>query len=914
MTHCRFSWLLMAQYLYVPNTITITVHAHARVADTHALVLHPPGVVEQGLDAICRYHEAVERSQSKPSWMIKVVLVGAVCAGKSSVVESLVAGAPRLVPLETRTRGVDVHVEQPFKPDASKPVELVFWDFAGHGDYHSTHPLFLSGGALFLLVVDLARFLSDPSSRSDATHIWLDTLLSQIPGAVVQIVATHVEGLSEQDKANGVKLLRQAVADHLVAKEAEYKRDWAKRGGKREMPPPPMLKIIYKIHPVSCKEGEDWTDVGKEIANVAADGTTLKLRAPPTAGTSSPESGQKESKLFPSMGQKVPLIWARATGAMDALRDGMDPAAAAQFRSSSMTKPRVRYLHFNDAVQAWEDVVASLGLSDEIGPDGARSVLKDAIRLKQSEGMLLLENGLLHLDPTWINDLLRAILDHRLQDPTKNGFWKRELVRFNDDNPSVDFDELFYAHQTFCATGTLTESYLRFLWREVTDIDQEGFFDRLLETMRNHGVLFRGSGGSSADGDITDDGSSAALFVPVRLEAKIDKTRLPCLRNKWRRQLVFRIWQRYVPAGIVGMLMTRLLGTESVRFHCAWSEGISFMMGGSEVLLFFNAREMQGNESKAETPEMHEDESMAAIEVNFGGLERSDEVEAKVDMMKDIVKSVLSASFPGLLFHREQPQSIEGEDALMAKIEALEAHLDVRLDGIKGKLEEVAISSRKSLMHIQNLQAQNFPYPHLVVIREHVPSGGTPVGSGGGGRTYFKVHLKSIFSRARGTVKKEMRLQFLCPVDFSLVPCGADDEGYRFVNTRDWVKKVFPVVQLTAVIAKVALRAVSGLDLEVSSFLNALKGEIGGEMADRLDEDKLESVVRGEAVATEDMQVVSKASYEALKNFMEKGEHVDFKNHMELVEKGKDGIEGMVWVSKKNRQRWLDSQPITPSA
>ena len=221
------------------------------------------------------------------------------------------------------------------------------------------------------------------------------------------------------------------------------------------------------------------------------------------------------------------------------------------------------------------------------------------------------------------------------------------------------------------------------------------------------------------------------------------------------------------------------------------------MMGGSEVLLLLNAPEMQWNESKAETPEMHQDESLAAIEVNFGGLERSDEVEAKVDTMRDIVRSVLRSSFPGLLFHREQPRSIEGEDALMARIETLEAHLDVRLNGIKGKLEEVAISSRKSLMQIQNLQAPNFPYPHLVVIREHVPSGGTPVGSGGGKRIFFKAHLKSIFSRARGAVKKEMRLQFLCPVDFSLVPCGADGEGYRFDKTRDWVKKVFPVVQVS---------------------------------------------------------------------------------------------------------------------
>lgn len=415
-------------------------------------------------------------------------------------------------------------------------------------------------------------------------------------------------------------------------------------------------------------------------------------------------------------------------------------------------------------------------------------MLQDAIRLKQSEGMLLLENGLLHLDPTWINDLLRAILDHRLQDPTENGFWEEELTRYADCHLSVDFNKLVNAHEIFCATGTLTVSYLRFLWREVTDIDREGFFDRLLDTMRNHGVLFSGSGGSSAGGDVTDGGGSTELFVPVRLDAYIDEKKLekfavPCSLNEWRRQLVFRIWQSYVPAGVVGMLMTRLLGTARVQFHCAWSRGISFMMGGSEVLLFLNAPTTHGG--------------MAEIEVNIVGPKRSDEVEVKVERMRDMVEDVLRGRFPGLRFNCGQAQSVEGQDALMAKIETLEAHLDVRLDGIDGKLDEVALSSRKSLLHIQNLQAPNFPYPHLVVIRDHVPSGGTTARSGGKKRWFhFKARLPSIYSRARALGKKEMRLQFLCPVDFSPVPCGTDGEGYRLEKTDDWVKKVFPVLQV----------------------------------------------------------------------------------------------------------------------
>lgn len=123
--------------------------------------------------------------------------------------------------------------------------------------------------------------------------------------------------------------------------------------------------------------------------------------------------------------------------------------------------------------------------------------------------------------------------------------------------------------------------------------------------------------------------------------------------------------------------------------------------------------------------------------------------------------------------------------------------------------------------------------------------------------------------------------------------------------------------------AKVALKAVSGLDMDVSPFLNAVKGGIGEAVADRVwDEEVLRQVVLGKEVASTSMQVASKESYEALKTFMDEeerrnkdarpgGAYVDFRNEMKPVadEKG-----GMVWVSNGNAQSWKDLHPIAPSA
>ncbi|CAN0222022.1 unnamed protein product, partial [Ectocarpus fasciculatus] len=110
---------------------------------------------------------------------VKVVLVGAVRAGKTTLTRGLVDGeigeeSPH------RTRGVDVHI-QPWVPDFTPRLEVAIWDFAGHDDYYSTHQLFLTEGALHLLVVDLHKFDRDPLSRVDAVYIWLDSLLCRVP-------------------------------------------------------------------------------------------------------------------------------------------------------------------------------------------------------------------------------------------------------------------------------------------------------------------------------------------------------------------------------------------------------------------------------------------------------------------------------------------------------------------------------------------------------------------------------------------------------------------------------------------------------------------------------------------------------------------------------------------------------------
>lgn len=429
---------------------------------------------------------------------------------------------------------------------------------------------------------------------------------------------------------------------------------------------------------------------------------------------------------------------------------------------------------------------------------------QDAIGLKMKEGMFLLENGLLHLDPTWINELLRAILDHRLQDPGEADFWEEQMEKFLHNGAMMEVDDyqLSNVHQTFCATGTLTVGYLYFLWRDVEGINQEVVFARLLETLRKHGVLFSKLGTSLAYAAGSNDvESSAWLFVPVRLQPYFEKEKLKkisgvSLHQVSRRQLRFCITQSYVPPGIMGMLMARLLDDDDIEFHFAWSRGLSFMMAGSEVILFLNAPKM--DDGKAGN-------AKAEIEVNVVGPTFTNELKTKAGRMEAEIKSLMQDNFPGIRFYLAGGKAhlIEGKDVSIERIDTLEAHLDVRLDKIEGKLDEVAACSRESLMYVRILLQEDFPYPHLVVVREHTPGRGhtTPSSGKTAGRRRKKLALgKALFlpfrTRVRKGVKKEMRLQFLCPYDFSLVPCGPDGDGYPFEENRDWVKRLFPAVQV----------------------------------------------------------------------------------------------------------------------
>ncbi|CAB1115506.1 unnamed protein product [Ectocarpus sp. CCAP 1310/34] len=174
-------------------------------------------------------------------------------------------------------------------------------------------------------------------------------------------------------------------------------------------------------------------------------------------------------------------------------------------------------------------------------------------------------------------------------------------------------------------------------------------------------------------------------------------------------------------------------------------------------------------------------------------------------------------------------------------------------DTMQGSLDKVLESTQESLVRLKDLQAPNYRYPRLVVVKQAGISGRSSKVTG------WKRFLPS---NLRGLAKKDMTLHFLCPVDMT--------------------KRCRAAMVVAVVTAKVALKATTGLKVDISDFLKDVKDGLVEELVDRtLDEDALLRAVLGR----------------------DGDGYIDFREEMKRLTNGRGG---MVWVRNDNVQKWLD--------
>lgn len=177
-------------------------------------------MVESGVESAIGWWEDVKRYGEGKSNKLKMVLVGLAEAGKTTIVRHFTGG-----PLPERPdRTVGIEITPNWRPSGEDPLQVSVWDFAGQADYYSSHQLFLTKGALFLLVVDLRGFFEEVQSggvdnytdRRGRIYWWLEMLNMRVPGAAIALVGSHADQMENADADRAGTLLHTGEASRSL--------------------------------------------------------------------------------------------------------------------------------------------------------------------------------------------------------------------------------------------------------------------------------------------------------------------------------------------------------------------------------------------------------------------------------------------------------------------------------------------------------------------------------------------------------------------------------------------------------------------------------------------------------------------------------------------------------------------------
>eukprot|EP00752_Nemacystus_decipiens_P013381 g11847.t1 len=417
----------------------------------------PSTVLASGFESALGWWEDVERFGVGKSNKLKLVLVGLAKAGKTTIVRHFTGGSVPTPP--DRTVGIEITPD--WRPVDEGRLQVSVWDFAGQEDYYSSHQLFLTKGALFLLVVDLRTFYDEVrqsgvdnfNDRHGRIYWWLEMLHMRVPGAALALVGSHVDQMEEEDADEAGACLRTVVSKFI--------EDKAKNASTRQSSRRITVDDTTTIdtdHPRDAFSSVDPSGSrGISAKPLILHSDVFKVSLARTSVTElrrwivKAASGQEcpPGFNFPAVDQTVPKAWVEAYNAMDVLRG---------------TTPCVLW---SEAVREFiERMGGNL-------PDGGEVLLR-AMQHREAEGGVLLSlanpsnpvgSDMLHLDPAWLIELVRRLTDHNLvdnnrekQDGIKGQL--REYARENDD----DFARLWDTHKAYLKSGYLDKAYLRFLW------------------------------------------------------------------------------------------------------------------------------------------------------------------------------------------------------------------------------------------------------------------------------------------------------------------------------------------------------------------------------------------------------------------------------------------------------------------
>ena len=161
----------------------------------------PPRSVQKDAQHCIRYLHSKLRC-AKGFYKMKLMLVGQANRGKTTLVARLQGRDCG----DESTVGVDVS-EWSYKPSlGNKKFYYSIWDFGGQEEYYATHQCFLSEKSLYLLLFNIKH----KEKGVQELKPWLNNIAMRAPNSLVIIVGTHLDEVSEDERAEVDETLQNA--------------------------------------------------------------------------------------------------------------------------------------------------------------------------------------------------------------------------------------------------------------------------------------------------------------------------------------------------------------------------------------------------------------------------------------------------------------------------------------------------------------------------------------------------------------------------------------------------------------------------------------------------------------------------------------------------------------------------------
>ena len=243
----------------------------------------PPAIINRGDTAIHAWFEEKRKVSLISSPFVKLIITGNATVGKTSFIKFLTDQS--FYEKENTTHGINHYIWKPLSTNLSVNI----WDFGGQEYYHSTHQLFFSNNALYLLMYDKKHnhtgWLQTKIHYFDRGYIieklehfnyfyWLQSIRSLTEHSKILMLQNKVEHLEDEEYPENIcfrkdKEYRVEKPFKSISVLNEYKYYQENNGVSKEFKEIQKL-IISKLNDIKHGKIFEYYLEAKKLIEVAA--------------------------------------------------------------------------------------------------------------------------------------------------------------------------------------------------------------------------------------------------------------------------------------------------------------------------------------------------------------------------------------------------------------------------------------------------------------------------------------------------------------------------------------------------------------------------------------------------------------------------------------------------------------------